>query len=149
MAIRRLRKELEEMRTYGVTGVQDASPRDDNLFTWSAKLEGPLHSPYEGGVFRVDITFPETYPFQAPKLKFRTCIYHPSISKASGEICSAIIEEGWKPNKSVSWVLRTVLEVLQKPSSSSPLEADVAKQFERYPNEFRRTAKEWTKMYAD
>lgn len=149
MAIRRLRKELDQVSTFGVTGIKSIGPKGDNILQWSAKLSGPRNTPYEGGVFSLDIEFPDSYPFRAPRVKFRTCVYHPSISKATGQMCSGIIEDEWKPNKNVAWVLKTVSEVLTTPSSSSPLEVEIARQLERYPNEFKRTAKEWTKMYAD
>jgi ubiquitin-conjugating enzyme E2 D/E len=39
------------------------SPNEANIFAWKATLPGPKGSPYEGGVFEVDIRIPEDYPY--------------------------------------------------------------------------------------
>ena len=48
-----------------------------------ACIIGPAGTPYECGLFYIDITLPLNYPFQAPKFRFITPIHHP-IVKQSG-----------------------------------------------------------------
>ena len=53
-------------------------------------------SPYEGGVFFLDIRFPNDYPFKPPKIKFVTKIYHCNVN-AKGGICLDLLKENWSP----------------------------------------------------
>jgi ubiquitin-protein ligase len=53
-------------------------------------------SPYEGGVFVLEVTLPNDYPFRPPKVKFATKIYNPSVSK-SGNVSIDILRNYWSP----------------------------------------------------
>ena len=40
-----------------------------NLMHWKGTLKGPAGTPYEGGVFKIDIQLPADYPFVPPKVR--------------------------------------------------------------------------------
>ena len=61
-----------------------------------ADIEGPVATPYEGGIFRVIIKIPLNFPQVAPKGIFMTKIYHPNISE-QGEICVNTLKRDWDP----------------------------------------------------
>jgi ubiquitin-conjugating enzyme E2 G1 len=61
---------------------------------WECFLAGPPDTPYEGGVFRALLKFPEDYPLSPPKLRFTSRVWHPNIygpGPRSGEVCISIL----------------------------------------------------------
>ena len=120
---------------------------DDDLFHWNATIIGPNETPYEGGIFKLDIYFPSNYPFKPPKCNFITKIYHPNINSA-GSICIDILRNNWSPALSVSKILLSISSLLNEPNTDDPLEPIIAKQYVNELEEFINIAKTWTTIYA-
>ena len=81
-----LQKELKEIDNDKASGVT-AEVVADNLQHLIGSVPGPKDTPYEGGVFRVDIQLDAQYPFAPPKMRFMTRVWHPNVSSANGAIC--------------------------------------------------------------
>mmetsp|Transcript_12770 Transcript_12770/g.16777 ORF Transcript_12770/g.16777 Transcript_12770/m.16777 type:complete len:148 (-) Transcript_12770:347-790(-) len=144
---RRLTKELQDLEKSPLDFVT-CGPANDDIMKWNAMLVGPEGSPYEGGVFNLDLEFPTEYPFKPPKVKFITRIYHPNVKTDTGEICADILNEGWGPTLNVQYVLGTMRQLLEEPSSDNPLEADIARVLSEDRDAFNETARKWTADYA-
>ena len=75
-------------------------------------LLGPSQSPYNGGIFFLNIIFPPEYPFKPPRVFFTTKIYHPNINDKGG-ICLDILKENWSPALTISKVSPKLCSAMQ------------------------------------
>lgn len=73
----RLVKELKEVSKNDTSGVKAAPVSEGNLRHLLATVEGPSGTVYEGGVFEINVEIGKQYPFEPPKMKFITKIWHP------------------------------------------------------------------------
>ncbi|KAG0567016.1 hypothetical protein KC19_7G104300 [Ceratodon purpureus] len=124
-----------------------ASPSEENLRYFNVMILGPSQSPYEGGVFKLELFLPEEYPMAAPKVRFLTKIYHPNIDKL-GRICLDILKDKWSPALQIRTVLLSIQALLSAPNPDDPLAENIAKHWKTNEAEAMETAREWTKAYA-
>jgi ubiquitin-conjugating enzyme E2 R len=116
-------------------------PDESNFLQWKIWMEGPKGSPYEGGVFQLLMTFPETYPMSPPELRFISEFWHPNVYK-DGRVCISILhppgedvlsgelpEERWLPTQTVSTIMLSVISMLSDPNFSSPANVDASVQW--------------------
>jgi ubiquitin-conjugating enzyme E2 N len=108
---------------------------------------GPSSSPYEGGVFKLELFLPEDYPMAAPKVRFLTRIYHPNVDKL-GRICLDILKDKWSPALQIRTVLLSIQALMSAPNPDDPLDENVAKMWKTDEAVAMETAREWTRMYA-
>lgn len=150
-ALRRITRELKEIEEASTKDHQNAiysvSPDGDNLYHWTGYIFGPSNSPYQGGVFKITIDYPDQYPFKAPKIAFQSKVYHPNISK-DGSICLDILKDKWSPALTIPKILMSISSLLVDPNPDDPLSPDVASVYKRNKKEFERIAADWTAKYA-
>ncbi|KAL8507716.1 hypothetical protein ACS0TY_018308 [Phlomoides rotata] len=99
---RRIIKETQRLLSEPAPGIS-ASPSEDNMRYFNVMILGPTQSPYEGGVFKLELFLPEEYPMAAPKMTHsrRTL---PSIGKVmrwkllkqlkNGHVYMQVVHEG-------------------------------------------------------
>ena len=109
---------------------------------------GPSNSPYQGGLFRLNIVFPLDYPFKPPKITFINKIYHPNVN-ANGIICLDILKNQWSPALTISKVLLSISSLLDDPNPEDPLVPEIANLFKSNRAKYNENAKLWTKKYAN
>lgn len=144
--IKRIKREIKELILNPVTNCT-AGPVGDDIFHWTGTIFGPTDTPYEGGVFFLDIKFPATYPFKPPRISFKTIIYHPNINK-QGSICLDILKHNWSPALTISNVLLSICSLLSDPNPNDPLVPDIARTYNLDRSKYNQKAREWTDRYA-
>lgn len=61
MTMKRIHREIADAKKEDL-GAITLAPTQDSLYRWKATIPGPQGSPYEGGVFNVDIQLAHDYP---------------------------------------------------------------------------------------
>jgi len=64
----RIRKELSDCSPTNGSGVSAVAINGD-IHRLNGTIKGSEDTPYEGGIFSIDIIIPEGYPFEPPKMK--------------------------------------------------------------------------------
>ncbi|XP_054152559.1 uncharacterized protein LOC128951332 [Oppia nitens] len=114
----------------------------DNALEWKAYLNGPEGSPYEGGVFEIDLTFPAEYPMRVPDIRFKTQIFHANIDNSSGTVCTTLLSN-WRSTQTVVTILQTLFILLAKPNRNSAYKGrNLSEQ------QYNAEARSWTQQYA-
>lgn len=161
IAIDKLTKEWDLLKTSGLlsqiacsAGPQIIKRNNDrkplyNMFKWNATMKGPKKSPYEGFLFKFEITYPPTYPNDPPTVTCKTKIYHMNIS-TDGDVCVSSIKEkeGWVKAGDISSVLLSIFVILGRPNTESPYRSSLAELYIKNNQEYRNNAREECKKYA-
>lgn len=62
----------DEISVYTIDGTSNLAYAPESPFHLIGTFPGPIHSPYENGLFKVDIVVPEGYPFHPLQMRFIT-----------------------------------------------------------------------------
>ncbi|KAK4164121.1 ubiquitin-conjugating enzyme E2 4 [Cladorrhinum sp. PSN259] len=119
---------------------------DDALSLLEAAIVGPEGTPYEMGIFRLQIYIPDRYPLCPPTIRFVTPIYHPNVDE-NGNILLSIFEYDWNPVHGVLSLLMSILLVLGSPIVDYP-RTEAARQYRADREGYDRRALEMTWQYA-
>lgn len=113
-----------------------------------ATIVGVEGTPYDGGVFFLNIKIPDSYPHKPPKVTFTTRIYHPNVA-SDGRIGIDILRDQWHPAWRIESVLIAIQSVLGDPLTNSPCINIGARDVYLHDRErYEKTAKDWTRKYA-
>ena len=81
IAVKRLRTEIQHMKTWSDPSISAGPVSESDIYKWQAVIKGVDGTPYEGGNFKMQLDFSARYPYEPPKIKFLTKIYHPNVNQ--------------------------------------------------------------------
>lgn len=163
---RRLAKELPQLRAKTLvqdglaleaeaesTMVGDAARQPSGPLSgrFIALLAGPRDTPYEGGVFRLQVAVPPQYPLEPPSIRFETRIFHPNVGRGHtpGAICLDILrKEAWSPALTLERTLLSIASLLADPNPASPMDSEAARLYESNRAAYDRRVREWVRKHA-
>jgi ubiquitin-conjugating enzyme E2 G1 len=146
-----LTRQLRDLNKSSVDGFSAGLVSEDDPFRWAVTVLGPPDTPFEGGLFRAELTFPPEYPMLPPRMRFLPPIpWHPNVYR-NGEVCISILHppgddphgyemagERWSPVHTVESILLSVISMLASPNDESPANIDAAKEWREQPDAYRR-----------
>ena len=159
-AMMRLKRELDDFNKNPIenlsltVGLID----DNNLFEWQCTLKGPSDSYYAGGLFYLQIFFPENYPNKSPEICFKTPIYHLNVNPNNcenssspeklGHVCLSTLN-WWKPEYTMREVLTNIFALFYLGNPDSPYGLERADEFRNNRAVYEEKIKKFTKKYAN
>jgi ubiquitin-conjugating enzyme E2 H len=131
------------MSSYDVA-MEDNSPAD-----FYVKFHGPRDSPYEGGVYKIHVQLPVSYPYKSPSIGFCTPIFHPNVDEASGSVCLDVINQTWSPMFDLVNIFSVFLpQLLLYPNPADPLNGHAASIMNKDKEEYKRRVQEHVRKHA-
>lgn len=115
-----------------------ASPRDlARPLVWDATILGPENTPWEGGLFSLEIRFSNQHPSRPPFARFTTKMIHPNIT-TDGVPALDLIQTRWNSNTRVGTILDELQKMLASPNSVYPVNIEIARLHRDNKREYER-----------
>lgn len=122
---------------------------------WLILYTGIEGTPYEKGLFKVKLVFPDDYPKSMPRAYFLTKIYHLNIKDPAdgGEVClknTISNEQIYNQECDIIKYLDKIYYLFCKNNPDSPFtfKDDRVNQYKNNRKKFNEIAREWTIKYA-
>jgi len=149
--LRRLAADHGSLHTAGLPPNYLFPPESDgsaDLTSLDILLAGPVGTPYAGGVWRLHLDIPPTYPTAPPTAQFRTRLWHPNIDEATGAVCVETLKRDWSSTLKLRDVLVTISCLLIQPNPASALNEAAGKLAVEDWDGYCRRAKLMTDIHA-
>ena len=121
---------------------------------WNFTLMGPKDSLYRGGMFFLEMIFPEDYPNKAPTIYFLTPIYHINVNPHTntntrvGEVNSNFIKN-WNPSRKAKELLIKLYSIFYCPNPDFYYCRDVYNEFTNNKMLYETKAEYFTYKYSN
>lgn len=151
MMAKRMARELGLLSRSPPPGIAAWMKEEGRVDVLEAEISGAKGTPYEGGIFRLEVGIPPEYPLQPPRVRFVTRIYHPNIDDA-GRICLDTLnmppKGAWKPSLNIATMLASVQLLMAEPNPDDGLMVDITEEYKTSRETFEAKARALTAKHA-
>ena len=146
--MKRITMELKRILLNPPPGILAAPQINHENFTkLYATIDGPDGTPYENGRFHFEIKIVGQYPFEAPKVKCKTRIYHCNFA-ANGAICLDVLKDNWSAAMTLKQILLSIQSLIGDANPDDPLDERIAIMYKTNRELHDATARDYTSRYA-
>ncbi|XP_053668726.1 SUMO-conjugating enzyme UBC9-B-like [Anopheles marshallii] len=121
-----------------------------NLMAWECAIPGKKGTAWEGGLYKLMMTFKDDYPFSPPNCVFEPPLFHPNVYP-SGSVCLSLlnVESDWHPAITIEQILLSIQELLNNPNIKDPVQEAPYALYCNYPVEYEKRVREQAEMMLD
>ena len=150
-----LKKEFDKLKDNAIVnlGITVGLSEKDNYYKWKATLLGPKDSSYKGGLFYIEIIFPEEFPNKSPKIIFLTPIYHLNVNPNNVEnkplgLLNTEYLNIWKPSNKVSEFLTKLYTIFYWQNIEYAYSSEIANEYLQKRGLYEKKVIYFTNLYA-
>ncbi|KAH8928402.1 ubiquitin-conjugating enzyme [Atractiella rhizophila] len=143
------RKQWRKDHPYGFSARPSKNDKGQNMMVWDCLIPGKKDTPWEAGVYKLVMYFPEDYPSKPPKCKFVPPLFHPNVYP-SGTVCLSILneEKSWKPAITVKQILLGIQDLLDTPNPDDPAQLEAYTMYKKDKNAYTKKVREEARKNA-
>ena len=152
----KLKKEFEEFKDNAIInlGITVGLVEKQNYHKWKATLLGPKDSSYKGGLFYLELLFPEEYPNKVPEIRFLTPIYHININSKNKPDCPLGLlninsVNIWKNKTNVREMLTKLYIIFYRPNPNFAFSSEIVNEFKQNRTLYEKKIIYFTNKYAN
>ena len=133
----RIMKDIHELETPKSCKIELDDP--DDLFNFRLFV-APEQGFYRRGRFEYTFEINNSYPYDPPKVKCVTKVYHPNID-LDGNVCLNILREDWRPVLNINSIIYGLQYLLLEPNPEDPLNKDAANELQTNRSMFEKNVR--------
>jgi len=120
-----------------------------NMMLWEVGIPGKEGTIWAGGLYKLEVHFPEDYPSKPPKCKFTPPLFHPNVYP-SGTVRMSILKEekSWTPEITMIQIVLAIQDLMNNPNMLDPAQVGAWQLRKNYQTAYEAKIKEQARSMA-